>query len=83
MKHFRMSIIIIVAFFALYIYTLISSPLPIEVIDRDGSGIVSISEALSSSDIGTRTIMRLDETCIDYYWLKDGESAFEDCKPNP
>ncbi|WP_440876088.1 hypothetical protein [Thalassotalea sp. PLHSN55] len=80
MKHFRISIIILIAFLGLYLYTLVSSPLPYSVIDTDNSGIVSITEALNASEIGTRSLIKENETCIDYYWLKDGLSAYQDCK---
>ncbi|WP_139214230.1 hypothetical protein [Atopomonas hussainii] len=54
------------------------SPLPLRVIDQDGSGILSISEILNARDVGAREVAGKPE-CIEYFWYKDGSPAFESC----
>lgn len=61
-----------------YVSLLVFSPLPLHVIDRDKSGIVSFGEALDSSDIGKRAVDS-KPNCIEYFWLKDGLPAYESC----
>ena len=65
---------------ALYGLLLGMSPLPISVIDRDGSGVISLGEAISTIDVGTRPSPSRP-SCTEYFWLKDGSPAFEQC-PN-
>jgi hypothetical protein len=64
----------------LFVYgtVLFFSPLPIQIIDRDSSGIVSIDEALDAIDIGKRAVSN-KLNCIEYFWLKDGFPAYESC----
>ena len=61
-----------------YLLLLELSPLPLHVIDRDKSGIVSFIEALDSADIGKRAVDG-KPNCIEYFWLKDGLPAYESC----
>lgn len=57
---------------------LLASPLPFGVMDQDHSGLVSPGEALNALDTGQR-----DSTsqagCIEFFWLKDGASAYTRC----
>ena len=62
----------------LYGAVLFYSPLPLQVIDRDGSGVVSIVEAIDTLDIGKRAVTN-KPSCTEYYWLKDGLPAYESC----
>ena len=61
-----------------YVLLLEFSPLPLHVIDRDESGIVSLIEALDSADIGMRAVDG-KPNCIEYFWFKDGLPAYETC----
>jgi hypothetical protein len=61
-----------------YVLLLVFSPLPLHVIDRNKSGIISFGEALDSADIGKRAVGG-KPNCIEYYWLKDGFPAYESC----
>ena len=61
---------------AAYALILIASPLPLGVIDRNHSGVVSLGEALDAIDIGQR---KTAPDCIEYFWLKDGQPAYENC----
>ena len=61
-----------------YVSLLVFSPLPLHVIDRDKSGIVSFGEALNSADIGKGAVDG-KPYCIEYFWLKDGLPAYESC----
>ncbi|MCF6439254.1 hypothetical protein L1077_07420 [Pseudoalteromonas luteoviolacea] len=60
----------------LYLLGLFGSALPFEVIDRDKSGIVSALELLDSFDTG----VRYKEGCKEYYWFKDGLTAYRVCE---
>ena len=62
----------------LYAAVLCFSPLPLRVIDRDGSGVVSVFEAIDALDIGKRVVAE-KPNCTEYFWLKDGLPAYEDC----
>ena len=62
----------------LYAAALWFSPLPLRVIDRDGSGVVSVFEAIDALDIGKRVVAE-EPSCTEYFWLKDGLPAYEDC----
>lgn len=70
--------ILMVAVALWYVLLLAFSPLPLHVIDRDKSGIVSFVEALDSVDIGKRAIDG-KPSCIEYFWFKDGLPAYESC----
>lgn len=59
---------------------LIVSPLPLIHIDSDRSGLVSIGEAFNAINIGKRN-MKGRPGCIEYFWLKDGLTAYISC-PN-
>lgn len=54
------------------------SPLPFRIIDRDGSGVVSALEAIDALNIGKRAVSE-KPSCTEYFWLKDGLPAYEDC----
>ena len=54
------------------------SPLPLRVLDRDSSGVVSLGEALDSHDVGSRP-SELEPSCTELYWLKDGTVAYVSC----
>ena len=74
-KSFISVFVFFVLFVGIYIYGIIQSPLPYEVIDRDDSNIVSVMELIDSTDIGIREL----GDCKEYYWLKDGLTAHEIC----
>jgi hypothetical protein len=61
-----------------YIAALFYSPIPNHVIDRDNSGVISIVEAINGLDFGERVVSG-QPNCIEYYWLKDGLKAYENC----
>jgi hypothetical protein len=63
---------------AIYGLSIALSPLPTSVIDRDQSGIVSFGEALNASDVEQRPGEN-GPGCIEYFWLKDGLPAYEQC----
>lgn len=69
---------VLVAGLLSYAAILFSSPLPLQVIDRDSSGVVSVFEAIDALDIGQRAVAE-KPSCTEYFWLKDGLSAYEDC----
>lgn len=69
---------VLVIFVAVYVILIETSPLPYEVIDRDSSGAVSFLEAIDAHDIGTREGAH-GRGCIEYFWLKDGLPAYEQC----
>ena len=71
-------LVLMVAVALWYVSLLIFSPLPLHVIDRDKSGIVSFLEALDSADIGKKAVEG-KPNCIEYFWLKDGLPAYESC----
>jgi hypothetical protein len=71
-------VVLIVAVALWYVLLLEFSPLPLLVIDRDKSGIVSFIEALDSADIGKRAVDG-KPNCIEYFWFKDGLPAYESC----
>lgn len=77
-RKFRTVSVFLVSSFALYTAILLFSPLPITVIDVDGSGVVSLAEAMGAIDIGKKEIAETPN-CIEYFWLKDGMSAYIDC----
>jgi len=62
----------------LYAAALWFSPLPLRVIDRDGSGVVSVFEAIDALNIGKRSFAE-KPSCTEYFWLKEGLPAYEDC----
>jgi hypothetical protein len=64
-------------FSAIYGYGIAKSPLPYSVIDRDGSYIVSPLELIDSFDVGIR--VRNSDGCKEYFWLKDGLTAYLVC----
>ncbi len=66
---------------AMYVFLIRVSPLPYNVIDRDGSGVVSFIEAVDAHDIGKRESSS-GAGCIEYFWLKDGLPAHEQCSNN-
>ncbi|MGZ8956152.1 MAG: hypothetical protein ACXW0Q_15940 [Methylovulum sp.] len=70
--------VLMVAVALWYVLLLKFSPLPLHVIDRDKSGIVSFIEALDSADIGKRAVDG-KPNCIEYFWFKDGLPAYESC----
>ena len=70
--------ILVLVFYFFFIYV---SPLPVAVIDQNGSGFVSVSELLNARDIGAREIIG-KQGCTEYYWLKDGLPAYEKCTNN-
>jgi hypothetical protein len=79
MRNFAVVVAIAIAIpVAAYVLILTSSPLPISVIDRDQSGIVSIGEALDAIDIDKRQ-SKSSPSCTEYFWLKDGLTAYERC----
>ena len=57
-----------------------TSPLPWAEIDQDGSGVVSLIEAIDAHDVGERPSAR-NPDCVEYFWFKDGLTAYEKC-PN-
>jgi len=61
-------------------YTLVIyfSPLPVKVIDRDSSGLVSVREVVDSLDIGKQEVQGMPG-CVTYFWLKDGSTAYMSC----
>ncbi len=61
-----------------YASILAVSPLPLLYIDRNRSGLVSIGEALNSIDIDKRKVTGQPD-CIEYFWLKDGLTAYISC----
>lgn len=71
-------LVLIVAVVLCYVLQLAFSPLPLSVIDRDESGIVSFMEALDSVDVRKRAVDG-KPNCIEYFWLKDGLTAYESC----
>ncbi len=79
MKRFRTSLIMIAVLLLTYTYLLVSSPLPYSVIDQDSSGIVSPAEAVASTEIETRSLIKAGELCIEYFWLKNGKTAHSVC----
>ena len=64
----------------IYATVLTVSPLPLVYIDRNRSGLVSIGEALNAINIGKREI-KGRPGCVEYFWLKDGLTAYISC-PN-
>lgn len=80
MNKFKISIsILCVALFGIYIYAIVNSPLPYEVIDRDQSSMISLMEVIDSQDIGKRQVSVGDSECFELYWLKDGLPAHVEC----
>lgn len=63
---------------AAYAVLLYSSPLPIRIMDRDSSGLVSLGEAIDAYDVGRRP-SEGNPGCTEVYWLKDGLPAVLDC----
>ena len=54
------------------------SPLPNKVIDSNNSGLISFGEAFDAVDVGTR-VNPDNSRCTEYYWFKDGLTAYEKC----
>lgn len=75
-KFFTLVLMVCIALW--YVYLLVLTPLPLYVVDRDESGVVSFMEALDSADVGRRAVEGKPD-CIEYFWLKDGLPAYEDC----
>ena len=77
----RLVVALIILFISLcgYGVILFKSPIPYDVVDRDSSGIVSVSEAIDSLDVGKRKIVINSINCIEYFWLKDGLPAHTNC----
>ncbi len=63
---------------ATYATILTISPLPLMYIDTNRSGLVSLEEALNSINIDKRENKR-HPNCTEYYWLKDGFTAYISC----
>lgn len=61
-----------------YIAAITVSPLPLKVLDRDSSGIVSLWEASAAIDVGKRASAD-SPGCTEYFWLKDGLPAYIEC----
>jgi hypothetical protein len=64
---------------AIYGLLLIITPLPLNVIDRDRSGVISFGEALDTIDVGKRP-SDIKQGCIEYFWYKDGLLAYDTCQ---
>ncbi len=62
-------------FGGVYAFGIAQSPLSYSIIDRDGSNVISVLELIDSFDVGTRE----SGNCLEYYWLKDGLTAYEYC----
>jgi hypothetical protein len=62
-----------------YVFPILSSPLPTNVIDSDSSGFITPIEALEAHDIGRRDYASESNSCTEYYWLKDGLPAYDTC----
>jgi hypothetical protein len=69
---------LIFLFLSIYAYHIYKSPLPIEVMDVDKSGLISFLEAIDSNDVGLRPASN-KLGCNEYYWYKDGQTAYEIC----
>ncbi len=61
-----------------YSFIIVTSPLPNDVIDRDHSGVISFGEAINSVDVSNRPSSH-SPRCREYFWLKDGSTAYEQC----
>ncbi len=61
-----------------YAALLSHSSLPLRVIDRDSSGLVSFGEAIDAHDVGSRPSEQ-EPSCVEFYWLKDGTVAYVSC----
>lgn len=80
MNKFRVTVsILCIVLSGIYIYAIVKSPLPYDVIDRDQSNLISLMEVMNSQDIGKRNVNAGGSKCIELYWLKDGLSAHLEC----
>ncbi len=70
--------LLVLAFAGIYAGIIYLSPLPMQVIDRDSSGIVSPAEAMDANDVGRRPDPQ-DPDCVEFYWLKDATVAYVSC----
>lgn len=77
-KRVSAAIFIVTTVLALYGLMIGRSPLPINIIDRNSSGIVSFGEAMNAHDIGQREGSG-GPGCVEYYWYKDGMPAYQKC----
>ena len=75
------AVIVLIAVISLCGVQLYLSPLPLKIIDQDGSGVLSLSEILSARDVGTRKVAG-KSWCTEYFWYKDGLRAYESCAGN-
>lgn len=73
------AIFIVTAVLALYGLMIGRSPLPISIIDRNSSGVVSFDEAMNANDIGQREGSG-GPGFVEYYWYKDGMPAHQKCE---
>ena len=74
------ALVLLVLAGTLSLYALLNyySPVSISVIDRDGSGLVSLFEAIDSYDVGSRP-SESNPGCTEIFWLKDGLPATLEC----
>jgi hypothetical protein len=80
-RKFIFFIIAFTIFLTAYVILIETSPLPYKVIDRYGSGVVSFLEADDAHDVGKR-VSSSGTNCVEYFWLKDGLSAYVQCPNN-
>lgn len=50
--------------------------------EQDASGAISITEVIASLEIENRVLFKENQTCIEYYWLKDGITTHAICLDN-
>ena len=71
-------VLMVGVFARIYAGLIYLSPLPLHVIDRDSSGVVSPIEAMDANDVGRRPDSQ-DPDCVEFYWLKDATVAYVSC----
>lgn len=76
-KWLSLALILLVAA-GCYALLLQLSPLPLHLMDRNNSGVVSLGEAINAQDVARRP-STANPNCIELYWLKDGTEAMLDC----
>ncbi|QBF84077.1 hypothetical protein EXU30_16390 [Shewanella maritima] len=82
MKKFKFTFVILFAALGMYIYSIVTAPIPYSVIDQDNSGIVSLDEISELTNLKVRTLIKTGEICRQYYWQHPDDTVHQVCEPS-
>jgi len=75
--------VLVLAYWAVFAWMVVRSPLTYEAIDFNHDGSVSFDEADYASSFGMRTIYRDGTKCVEYFAEDDGAALKQVCPDKP